>query len=116
MVKKMTRAEKHFLFVILFCGLIISILAIGGFNHTEKMVRFLDRQLWNKHPEIMQESIRNNYPFASYIKDIIVYVGLYKVAIFALLGMVIIAESIFLFLIYKRKCKFIKKAVIWQKN
>ena len=109
---KMRRAEKLLLFFVLFGGLIVSILAAVGFIQIEKAICFLNEQMWNKHPEIMQDSIRNDYPFANYIKDIVVNVGLYKGAAFVLLGIMIIAESTFLFLIYKRKYKFIKKAAI----
>jgi len=42
------------------------------------MLLLLDERLQGVRPEIMDVNIWDNYPLSIYLKDIIVYVGLYR--------------------------------------
>ena len=76
----------------------------AGFKRLESMVLFLNGELWNKHPEVMQQSIRDTYPFSSYVKDIVVCTGLYKNCA-VLFVVLMITVGFGLFFLHKKKDK-----------
>ena len=93
---------KIFLVIIILLGVIALILPIIGFNKVEDKISFLDKQLWDRYPGVMQESISNGYPLSSYIKDMIICVGLFK-SCAVLFVILIITAIVIVFLINKRE-------------
>jgi membrane-bound acyltransferase YfiQ involved in biofilm formation len=101
----MQKVTKFLSFIIVLTGIVIATLSVFGFKHLENMLLFFDKQMWDKHPEIIQESINDNYSFSIYLKDMIVYIGLYKdLAIFSLI-LLVVATLILLFICKKKNKK-----------
>ena len=98
----MKNITKILSILVLLLGITLAVVSIVGFKYIENRISFLNEQMWSKHPEVMQNSIGNDYPFAIYLKDTIVNVGLYKNATQLLLILVIIAGVSLLFLYFRK--------------
>lgn len=97
--------------ILLFLGIIVAsvaglLLTIYGFNHIDSMIADIVQYLRDKHPEIMDEAtIWHNYPFEICLKDIGVWVGLYKFFAEAVLVFIIIITIVYAGFSYKKKCE-----------
>ncbi|MDD5135511.1 MAG: hypothetical protein PHP01_08890 [Phycisphaerae bacterium] len=74
----MQKVVKILLFVVISIGIFTPMFLAFCFRRIENMVLLLDNRLQSIRPEIMDISVRENYPLSIYMKDIIVYVGLYR--------------------------------------
>ena len=74
----MQKIAKIIFSIIVATGVLTLLFLAFCFRHVENMVLLLSERLHSIHPEIMNTSVREDYPLASYMKDIIVYVGLYR--------------------------------------
>lgn len=90
------------IFAVVLLEIVAAIVSIVGFHEIENRFLLIDKFLWEEHSEIIQQSMSDDYPLSSYLKDSVINAQLYRSIIVILMGFILIT-TLGTFYIYVKK-------------